>query len=293
MNTLTIDAPAKINLFLKVKGKREDGFHEIETLFERISICDKITISKADQNIEISCSNPNVPIDSRNICYKAAQKFFDKTKINGGVKIHIQKNIPVAAGMAGGSTDAAAVIKGLNQLYDNRLLQPELIDIANAIGSDVTFFLYNTAFAIGTERGNVIKPIQEKKIFYHLIVCPDKEVLAKDVYARYKNFSLNLTRKGCIDTIFRPKNGEKINQEEQGSCFFNDLEEAVQKQEPVVREIRNFLYEQGAFKAMVSGSGPSVFGLFKDMGQALKAKDECVKKLSITSDWYISEAETY
>src|SRR5213082_570486 len=135
-------APAKINLSLKILGRRSDGFHEIETLIAPISLYDKIDIDRQSRWIDFSCDDPTVPSGDENLIVRAAKAFFEKTKISGGVSIKLQKKIPHGAGLGGGSSDAAATLRALNQLFETKLSPQELANIGSAIGSDVPFFLF-------------------------------------------------------------------------------------------------------------------------------------------------------
>ncbi|MFT7539014.1 MAG: 4-diphosphocytidyl-2-C-methyl-D-erythritol kinase, partial [Lysobacterales bacterium] len=183
MSSLVLKSAAKVNLYLKVLNQREDGFHNIETLFQRIDLCDELTFHKnASGRITITCSHPHVPEGPKNLVYKVAQKFKDDFGIKEGIHIDIKKSIPVAAGLAGGSTNAATALIALNQLWDIGLTRESLVEYAIGIGSDVAFFLYDTSFAIGTDRGHVLETVDIKQKYYYILVTPKIKVYAKDAY---------------------------------------------------------------------------------------------------------------
>ena len=139
MNNITLEAPAKINLYLDVLGKRPDGYHEIESIMQSVSLCDIVDVTLQNECITLSASEDTVPLDEKNLAHKAARLFYDHTGIKGGAKIHIEKRIPVSSGLAGGSTDAGATLKALNQLYDKPLTKEELLMLGAKLGADVPF----------------------------------------------------------------------------------------------------------------------------------------------------------
>src|SRR6185436_451831 len=158
MKSITLQSPAKLNLYLKIVNKRPDGFHNLTTLFERIDLADEITLtSEASGRIRVSCDHPQVPTGPKNLVYKAAALLKQDFGIKQGVHITICKNIPVAAGLAGGSSNAATVLQGLNKLWNLKLTKTRLAAYAARIGSDVAFFLYDCSWALGTGRGEVIE----------------------------------------------------------------------------------------------------------------------------------------
>jgi 4-diphosphocytidyl-2-C-methyl-D-erythritol kinase len=171
MNQITVNAYAKINLLLDIKNLRKDGYHNLEMVMQSISLHDTITLYKRDKGIKIETNHDKLPTDQKNLAYKAAQAVIDKTKSNKGIKIKINKRIPIAAGLAGGSTDAAAVINGMNKLYDLKLNQKEIHSIAFNIGSDVPFCLKGgTVFA--TKRGEKLRYLRPLKKHKVLLVKP-------------------------------------------------------------------------------------------------------------------------
>ena len=171
---VNVDAPAKINLFLDIRGKRSDGYHIVSMVMQSISLCDEITVSRTDDgDIKIVCSDENIPLDETNTVYKAVELFFKETeKENKGIEIKIKKNIPTEAGLGGGSTDAAAVLHALNKLYDTELSRKELAEIGAEIGADVPFCVYGgTMSASGI--GTILSPLPDLPECYLVIVKPN------------------------------------------------------------------------------------------------------------------------
>jgi len=242
---MRLKAHAKINLSLRVLSKRPDGFHSIESVMQSVSLCDGITLSLCPSGIEVTSSDPALPSGKENLAYRAAELF-----LNGkaGVSIHIEKRIPMAAGLAGGSADAAAVIFGLNQLSDPgvQLSDVELLKLAARIGSDVPFCLTGgTCLVRG--RGEIIEPLLPWPKTYFVLVCPDVSIQTKWAYAEFDRLGLN-----------------------PGGEIKNDLEPIAISKYPVVSEIKAKLLKLGCAAAQMSGSGSSVFGTTRDQREAEK-----------------------
>ncbi|QGU00545.1 4-diphosphocytidyl-2-C-methyl-D-erythritol kinase [Candidatus Syntrophocurvum alkaliphilum] len=266
MNSITIEAPAKINLTLDIKGKRDDGYHELETVMHQIDLLDYIKIEKTNENISIQSENTQIPNNEENLAYKAAELFFQKNGIKRkGVNIFIQKNIPVGAGLAGGSTNAAGVLKGLNQLYAVNLDQKSLLKLGEYIGSDVPFCIMGgTALAKG--RGEVLTPINTQKLTI-LLVKPKYQLSTAEIY---KNFAIDKVEENPNNGAFLEawNNNDIINIT---SNIANVLESVSIAKYPEIANIKNKLKNLGALNAIMSGSGPTVFGIFNDRKRALNA----------------------
>jgi len=262
MNELVIPSPAKINLFLKVVGRRPDGYHEIITLLSRVSLFDTVSLSFDQPSISVDCSHPGVPEDRSNLAYQAASLFFNALSIRDGVAIFIDKVIPVAAGLGGGSSNAAAVLMGLNQRYGFPFSDGELMEIALKVGADVPFFLFKHA-AVARGIGDDLEVYGDLPPFSVVLVCPGFEVSTDWVY---RNLNLGLTN--CEKNLknYHFKDFSKIK-----GILCNDLEQVTIEKFPVIKTIKRGLLDLGAEIALMSGSGPSVFGLFKDAQQAAKA----------------------
>ncbi len=265
MKKVKLKAHAKINIGLLITGKRQDGYHEIETIFQEIDLHDTIYLEKHEPGeIVIECSHPLVPNDEKNICFRTIEQLRKASGLNFGSKITIEKNIPVGAGLGGGSSNAAAVIKGANELFNLGLSQEKQHEIAREIGADVPFFLMGgTALARGI--GDELQPLNLPFFYYGVLIYPKIEISTSWVY---KNFNFNLTKTKKIIKLAHFYNDEVSFKE----FFQNDLEKVVFKKFPELSQIKESLYNSGAFFASMSGSGSSIYGLFKDKPSALNAK---------------------
>ena len=266
MDQISVRAPAKINLALDIKGLQADGYHQLETIMQSVSLCDHIYLKKTNHGIKLTNSVPGLPEDNHNLAYRAAELIFNQYYRNGSIEIHIDKKIPVAAGLAGGSTDAAAVIKGINLLFGLGLDYPQLLELARAIGSDVPFCLKGgTAFAYG--RGDQLVQLPDLKKTWLVLVTPPKEVLTAVVYQQYDLIKPELTIP--MEDLKRIiKNGQNIYWNE---GWNNVLEPVTAGLIGDITEIKEMLKEMGAIFTMMSGSGPTVFGVMPDREQAEQA----------------------
>ncbi len=263
MNTLVIPSPAKINLFLKVVGRRPDGYHEIITLLSRISLFDTVLLAFDQPSISVECSHPRVPEDRNNLAYQAASVFLDALSTQESVGIFIDKQIPVAAGLGGGSSNAAAVLMGLNQHYEFPFSNKELMEIGLKVGADVPFFLFRHV-AIARGIGDDLEVYEGLPPLSVVLVCPRFEVPTVWVY---KNLNLRLTN--CEKNYKKRFLNQDFSRVKHFLC--NDLEQVTIGKFPEIKSIKRALLDLGAEIALMSGSGPSVFGLFKDAQQATKA----------------------
>lgn len=253
---LYVKAPAKINLTLDVLYKREDNYHEVEMVMTTIDLADRIGLSlRQDGKIVLSSTDQFVPTDQRNFAYQAARLLQQRFKVSAGVTIKIEKEIPIAAGLAGGSTDAAATLRGLNVLWQLNLTLDELADIGAEIGSDVPFCVYGgTAHATG--RGEQIREISAPPTCWVVLAKPKVGVSTADIYG-----GLNLTQ------VKHPNTQEMLRAIEQ--CDYkamcrelgNVLEDVTLKLHPEVVKIKSLMERSGADAVLMSGSGPTVFGL--------------------------------
>ncbi len=276
MDELTVRSPAKINLFLEVLGERGDGYHQIITLMQAVDLCDELVLRKRKGGVTLSCDHPRCPSDKRNLAFKAASILLEEEKMKQGVGIHIKKEIPISAGLGGGSSNAAATLKGMNRLFGLQLSRERLHTLACQIGSDVPFFLYSGQ-ALASGRGEQIEPAVLYTDYWLVIVFPGFEVSAGWAY---QNAKISLTRKEKVVNY-------RILESNVGFYdalphFENDLEEAVVRKHPVVREVKDALRRSGALKSSMSGSGPTVYGVFDQKPQA----EEVARKLS-RGDWQV------
>jgi len=261
-----VRAYAKINLTLDCLGKNSDGYHNLEMIMAEIPLYDTVTVLKSDR-ISVKTNLSYLPNDKKNIAYRAAETFFEYTKINGGAEIKIEKKIPVSAGLAGGSTDGAAVLKALNEIYCANLSEDELEKIGNTIGKDIPFCLKGgVCLAQGT--GEILTPIGELPPCYMVLIKPDNiNVSTAEIFSKIDNERIDLHphTEGAVECI-RNKDLKGLSRR-----MFNVMEVVTARMHPEISEIKNTLVSSGALGAVMSGSGPSVFGLFDSQAFAKKA----------------------
>ncbi len=252
-----ITAHGKVNLALDVLYKRNDGYHEIKTIMQQIGLSDRLMVRENSGGVSISCDNLLVPLDGTNLAYRAWEEITKLTGSQIGIDIRIEKNIPVAAGLAGGSTNGAAVIKALNQMWDLGLSQKEMMDIGLRIGADLPFCLMGgTALAEGI--GEILTPLNTLEGVPMLIANPGIQISTPYAYSRLK-----LTDK----RIDMDKITECIEKGELGciaGSLSNVMEAAIIPENPVIGQIKDYMVSHGALGALMSGSGASVFGIFED-----------------------------
>jgi len=261
---MKILSPAKINLFLQVTGKRPDGYHELFSLMCCVDLCDIIILEFCLKNIEIESSHPQIPLDETNLAHRAAAVFFKALNVNDGIKIFIDKSIPVAAGLGGGSSNAASVLKGLNQHYGYPFSRNQLMSMGLGLGADVPFFLFGKP-ALASGIGEKLEAYPEPLPFHLVVVYPGFMVSTGEVF---QNLNLGLTK--CEKKIKRLFS-TKIDFDP-GLHLCNDLEIVTASKYPVIKSIKEQLLIRGALGALMSGSGPTVFGLFSDSHTAERAK---------------------
>lgn len=261
---LTLEAPAKINWFLLVKGKRPDGYHEIESLLQRLSLHDTLAFEEAD-SIDI-LTGADIPLEE-NLVHKAAVLLKDKTAVEKGARIVLEKRIPISAGLAGGSSDAASALVGLNELWGLGLSRGELLVLAASLGSDVPFFL-NGAAALVEGRGEKVRPVALGKSFALLLAKPPAGVSAGWAYSKagahgrrgfYPERFIEALRSGDMGAL--------------ASMARNDLEGPVLREHSEVGRLKEEMARAGALYTLMSGSGPCVFGVFDGRQAAEKAAE--------------------
>lgn len=273
---VTVNCPAKINLSLDVVGKREDGYHDVEMVMQTVFLFDVVTVEKKGAGITLSCNFPYVPTDEKNVAFRAALEFFSYTKTeNPGIHINIKKKIPVAAGLAGGSTDAAGVLLALNRLFDTELKQEELKFIGTKIGADVPFCIQGgTALCRGL--GELITPLPSLSPCYFVLVKPPESVSTPRIY--------NLIDQKPITA--HPFTNELIKSIESRDIrlmsryLFNVMEAVTEKICRHVPTIRTMLSNFSPLGIVMSGSGPTVYAVFESEEQANKCLKEMTKTYS-------------
>ena len=264
---LKFKTPAKINLGLHIHKKRDDGFHELETLFQMVAWFDEMEMEGTSEKVELFCDTPGVPNDDNNLVIRAVRLIQNRfPKKCGGVKIKLKKNIPFGAGLGGGSGNAAGTLLALNYLWDLNLPRDEFIQMASKLGSDVPFFLMSPC-ARGKGKGEILQPIENPISFYTLMVYPGFPIATPWVYG---NLKLKLTKaENNISILTNFLMRSEFAQ--LGAALYNDLELVVIKRYPEILEIKNELLKLGAGGALLSGSGSTVFGIFDNPEIAKKA----------------------
>ena len=256
--------PAKINLGLHIHGKREDGFHELETIFQMVSLYDDVELELLSSGIKLECDTSGVPTDDTNLACKAALLLRQTYQVEGkGVIIRLKKNIPFGAGLGGGSGNAAGVLMGLNRLWNLKIEREKLSKLAAELGSDVPFFLTSPC-ALGMGRGEQLGSLKPCAKFQVLLVFPGFPVATSWVY---QNLKLKLTKRENNISILR-KNLSLSDITSLGSRLYNDLEPVVIQRFPEVQVVKNELKAWGALGVLLSGSGSTVFGIFDDLEKA-------------------------
>ena len=265
MEEITIKSPAKINLALDIVGKREDGYHEIETVMHQVELCDLIKVEDSDE-MKIDC-NDKIPLKG-NLVLKAVKLLKGRYNLTRNVSITIEKNIPVAAGLGGGSSNAALTLIALDKLWGLNLKQEELISLAKEIGSDVPFFIAGNA-AYATGKGELLQKLDPIN-FYAVLINPGFDVSTKWAY---ESLNLGLTGKKLASREIL-KCVKKNNLREIAQFLHNDFETVVLDKYPVLKEIKDSLVANGALNSVMSGSGPTIFGIFEDEEKAKNAYEK-------------------
>jgi len=259
-------SPAKVNLFLQVLGKRRDGYHDLATLMQRISLFDEMEFSLREEGIVVRCPGSGLPEDERNIAYRAAKVLLERAGCRGGVEITIHKRIPMAAGLGGGSSNAASTLVVLNDLMELAFSRDELIEIGATIGADVPFFIFEkTAWAFGI--GDRLQEADDIPVVWFVLLNPGIEISTKTVY---QGLDLGLTKEGIEFSIhnFHTHTAEEI-----ARGLWNDLENVTFRLFPELANLKRVLLNHGARGSLMSGSGSTVFGIFEGEKEALKAAE--------------------
>jgi 4-diphosphocytidyl-2-C-methyl-D-erythritol kinase len=272
---LELFAPAKINLGLAVTGKLENGYHTLDTLFTALDIGDTITLEKTDSGISLEVTGCDLPAGPENLVYRAAERYLEAAGVAGGVSIHLEKRLPVAAGLGGGSSDAASTLLGLSRLYPSNLDLPAL---ARSLGADVPFFLEGRArHARGI--GEILEPVSLPHT--HLVLAnPGVGISAREAYAGLRGrFGPPLDLHGILGALGK---GD-------APPYRNDLEIPVLEHYPIIAQVKRALEHAGLFGALMSGSGSTCFGLARD---ASHARDAASRLQLEHPDWWIRATQT-
>ena len=258
-DAVSLCAYAKINIHLKVLAKRKDGFHNLESIFQRISIADYLSLEKSSDSRSCTVESPLMPLPVDNTLTEAWKAFCNVSDVDTGVRVRLIKNLPAGSGLGAGSSDAAALLKGVNELFEMPLSDSELTTLALQVGSDVPFFLRGAA-GIVTGRGEVFEPIQARTDCFGILIWPDVQSSTKEAY------ELLDKQKEALSHECEAWGYEKLIKQYHDPlgrwCFVNDFQPVLEQHYPVIGRVRKELYEQGAAFAQMSGSGSAVFGLF-------------------------------
>ncbi len=268
-----IQSHCKINIGLRIVGKRADGYHNLESVFQETTFGDELFIRKKDRGVKILASDDKVPRDERNLCFQAFLLLKKEFGLRDGLEIEILKNIPMGSGLGGGSSNAAACLLAINALFHLGLTRPQLLRLAAGLGSDVPFFILGkTALVKG--RGEVVIPMQFLKEYSILIVVPDLHISTPFIY---KNFEMGLT-KYSPGIKFEAVVSEVQTLGELKEFFFNDLEGVAKQYHPELAEIHQLLADSGAEFVSMSGSGSAMFGLYREGTDVQVIKDNIPQK---------------
>ena len=267
---ITVNAPAKINLFLDIIGKLDNGYHSLFMVMQTVGLCDEITVEKSDKNgIFLTCSEEKLPCDEKNIAYKAAAAFCKKYGIEPNIKIHIEKRIPFAAGLAGGSADAAAVIVALDKLCETNLSEYELCKTGLLVGSDVPFCIKGGT-CLSQNTGGILSPLEPLKDCFIVLAKPEAGVSTAEAYAAAD--STYLYKPDSMRMLDACEKGDF-----EGICRYagNVFEQVIEVAERV--EFKEIMRKHGCSLCQMSGSGPTVFALFESKENAEKCSEELKK----------------
>ncbi|HYT58548.1 MAG TPA: 4-(cytidine 5'-diphospho)-2-C-methyl-D-erythritol kinase [Haliangiales bacterium] len=272
--TLTRQSPCKINLLLNVLGRRADGLHEVETVMQPVPVCDELHFKRGGRDVQMTCSEPALPTDSRNLVHRAAKAFLQTAKISDGAGIHLEKRIPLAAGLGGGSGNAANTLLGLNELFGQVLTFVQLNEIAVALGSDVPFFLQDKP-ALATGRGEKIEPLDRFPALegvFVLLIHPGFGISTAWAYQALARHPEALNG--------RPGRAQKLvsllqtgGLEAAAEEFYNSLELPALNKYPLLVLFQDFLKTNGAAAALMSGSGSTTFALVKGRNAAEQLRE--------------------
>lgn len=283
MTTLEKPSPAKVNLILNILRRRPDGFHELESVFHHVNVCDRLSFRRGGSGIQLTCSNPALPTDAGNLVYRAAAKFLETAKITDGVSLHLEKQIPLAAGLGGGSGNAATALLGLNEIFDRPLTLSQLHEMAATLGSDVNFFLQDRP-ALATGRGEQVEslePFAALRGVWILLVHPGFGISTPWAYRELARFPAAVNgRPGRARQLVTLLQGNNL--AAAGREFYNSLEAPALEKYPVLALYQEFFRSHGAAAALMSGSGSTTFALFSAQAIAERALEEFKSQFGAT-----------
>jgi 4-diphosphocytidyl-2-C-methyl-D-erythritol kinase len=277
-------SPCKVNLLLNILGKRPDGFHELETVMHPVSVYDRLTFQRGGSGIQLTCSEPTLPTDSRNLVHRAAEAFLKTANIGDGVTLHLEKRIPLAAGLGGGSGNAATALIGLNEIFGHPLTPTQLETIAASLGSDIPFFLQHKP-ALATGRGETIQSLDfflALRGTALLLIHPGFGIATAWAYQQLAKFPDALNG--------RPGRAQKLisllqtaDPKTAAAEFYNSLEAPALEKYPLLALFQEFLRENGAAGTLMSGSGSTTFAILENQGTAEKLTDQFKTRFGSTN----------
>lgn len=281
------DSPCKVNLLLNILRRRPDGYHELETVMQPVALCDRLSFERAGSGVTLTCSDARLPVDGTNLVHKAAAAFLSAAKINEGVRLHLEKHIPMAAGLGGGSGNAAVTLLGLNEIFGKPLALEKLHELAAGLGSDINFFLQSGP-ALATGRGEKVEALEEfpaLKGAAFLLIHPGFGISTAWAYQNLGRFpeALNGRAGRARELVARLQSG---NLREAGREFYNSLEAPALEKYPLLVLFQEWLRENGAAVALMSGSGSTTFAIFEQRTAAEKTAEGFKKKFGETN-WVV------
>jgi 4-diphosphocytidyl-2-C-methyl-D-erythritol kinase len=276
---LTRASPCKVNLLLNILGKRSDGFHELETLLHPVGLCDELEFAPATHGVELTCDHPELSCGPSNLVVQAAQAFFQESGIRSGVRLRLIKRIPLAAGLGGGSSNAANTLRGLNELFDGPLSEDVLFRLAAQLGSDVPFFL-QTKPAVGLGRGEQITPVEsfsKLQSCWILLLHPGFGVSTAWAYQSLARFPQAFhgrpgRARQLVDDLLHQPLSQAV------KSFFNSLEAPVLHKYPILALFQQALQDSGALATLMSGSGSTTFALAENQAHAEAMSQELLAR---------------
>lgn len=276
MREFIIYAPAKLNLYLDVLEKRPDGYHNIKTLFEKIDLKDEIVVKEKNAGLDIKVEPfGSCPAGRDNIACKAVRRLLEEAGADIGLEILIKKNIPVSAGLGGGSSDAASLLRSINQIFELGVKVETLKHIASEIGKDVPFFMSDMVFAEGTGSGESLEPVDADFSFSHIIIKPDIAISTAEMYKRLDSRGRRSAGKNIAEVIHAVKKGDSALLNEN---YYNAFEEVLNEYAGPIEDAKSLLRNAGAGHGFLSGSGSSVFCTFKNREEAMRVFERLPKK---------------
>ncbi len=286
MREIRVFAPAKLNLYLDVLGKRADGFHNIETIFEKIDLKDEIIIREKGKGLKVRAPNSNCSQAKENIVYKAASALFKEAKVKLNLDIEIKKQIPVSAGLGGGSSDAASTLIAINEIFKLGIQVRRLSSIANDIGKDVPFFMTDTPFSIARGAGELLEPLNIKTRLFHILIKPEISLSTAMMYKRIDKYSCLAKPHSLKEAVSSLKKRDIASLEK---SWYNSFENVLAKEVIHINRVKAVLAEAGAPYSILSGSGPTVFCAFGNEKDA----ETVFKKIPAGNSKEVFLAKTY